>query len=303
VAEAIKSLESSSGLAAAAADGARPGLRRWATGAMRRPLRAAAMVLRGLERRLGEVGAGGAAAATGGTWRGGLGGAAIDGRGGADGALTAKYREELEFWNGFVKEGAARQFGAPFAAVYGGWQRARVAELGEFLGLSPEALAGWCAERTAVEIGAGPFPSVAVSRWARAVAVDPLADGYAAEGLLPEECGRVVYVAATGERVPLASAVAHVLVMENALDHVDRPRQVLGEARRLLRPDGLLWLLVDLMEYKDHMHPNPFSEVSLRAMLGEEGFAVVRDRVSDHKSHPQAYGEYRGLLRIAGSAA
>jgi hypothetical protein len=58
-----------------------------------------------------------------------------------------------------------------------------------------------------------------------------------------------------------------------------------------------MWLLVDLMEYKDHMHPNPFSEASLKELLRREGFEPVKDRVSDHKSHPNAYGEYRGLLK------
>jgi hypothetical protein len=51
------------------------------------------------------------------------------------------------------------------------------------------------------------------------------------------------------------------------------------------------------MEYKDHMHPNPFSEASLKELLRREGFEPVKDRVSDHKSHPNAYGEYRGLLK------
>jgi hypothetical protein len=31
--------------------------------------------------------------------------------------------------------------------------------------------------------------------------------------------------------------------------------------------------------------------------LKAAGFEPLRDRVSDHKSHPRAYGEYRGLLR------
>jgi CheY-like chemotaxis protein len=35
----------------------------------------------------------------------------------------------------------------------------------------------------------------------------------------------------------------------------------------------------------------------MSVLLRREGFEPVKDRVSDHKSHPNAYGEYRGLLK------
>jgi SAM-dependent methyltransferase len=239
-----------------------------------------------------------------GAWRGTL----ADGRTlgpsvpGVD-ALSEKYRQELAFWVSFVHAGECeRVTGADFVTTYGRWQRERMGELARFLGFSGEdELHAWTRSRTAVELGPGPFPSICVAPWRRAIAVDPLADGYAAERLLPPECESVVFIAATGERVPLAGATADIVVIENALDHVDSPRAVLQEIRRLLRPDGLLWLLVDLMNYRDAMHPNPFTEHSVRALLAETGFAVVKDRVSEHKSHPEAYGEYRGLLRRMGA--
>ena len=59
---------------------------------------------------------------------------------------------------------------------------------------------------------------------------------------------------------------------------------------------------VDLSEHSDHMHPHPFNEARVRGLLAAAGFEVVTDRVSDHKSHPKAYGEYRGLLRRVSSA-
>ncbi len=216
--------------------------------------------------------------------------------------LGEKYRQELAFWVSLVHGECQRVFGGDFATVYGTWQRARMAELGKFLGLAGEAeLHAWTRGKTAVELGPGPFPSICVVPWRRAIAVDPIADGYVAEKLLPPEAQSVVFLASTGERVPLPSGVADIVVIENALDHVDDPRAVLQEIRRLLRPDGLLWLLVDLMNYRDAMHPNPFTEHTIRQMLSETGFAVVRDRVGDHKSHPEAYGEYRGLLRRLGA--
>jgi len=237
-----------------------------------------------------------------GSWQGTLAdGSALGPNLPAIGALTEKYRQELAFWVSFVHGECRRVTGDDFATVYGRWQRDRMAELGRFLGFSGDAeLHAWTRSKTAVELGPGPFPSICVVPWRRAVAVDPIADGYVAEGLLPAEAESVVFLAATGERVPLPGGVADVVVIENALDHVDNPRVVLQEIRRLLRPDGLLWLLVDLMNYRDAMHPNPFTEQTIKGLLGETGFVVVRDRVSDHKSHPEAYGEYRGLLRVTG---
>lgn len=241
-------------------------------------------------------------------WRGGLAGRAIDAASREVPAMTLKYRDELAFWQDCVKRTAERTIGGKFELVYGGWQKQRIRELGQFLGLEQPAagfsaeLLDWCRGRSAVEIGAGPYPSIATIRWRRAVAVDPLADGYTAEDLLPKDvhCDEVTYLSSPGEAVPLPSGFADIVVLENCLDHVDDPRAVVRECHRLLAPGGLMWLLVDLMDYSDHMHPNPFNEQRLRDLLRSEGFEPVKDRISDHKSHPQAYGEYRGLLRKVG---
>jgi SAM-dependent methyltransferase len=235
------------------------------------------------------------------TWRGNLTtGKALGDDGKEIPALTAKYKDELGFWVRIVKQTAQQELGGPFEQVYGGWQHDRIKELGDFLGVGGlEGAATWAATRSAVEIGAGPYPSIACVKWNRSVAVDPIADGYVAEDLLPRNChcGSLTYINAPGENVPLPSGFADIVVIENCLDHVDDPGAVLRECNRLLPKGGLLWLLVDLMDYSDHMHPNPFSEQKLRDLLRREGFEPVKDRVSDHKSHPHAYGEYRGLLK------
>ncbi len=228
---------------------------------------------------------------------------------------SAKRDEELRFWRWLVKtEAGARSIHGPFDRVFGAWQRDRLRELARCLRLAPPeadapaldaALDAWCPTRSAVEIGAGPYPALAAAggAWRRAVAVDPLAREYAAEGLLPKACERITYIAARGEDIPLPDGTADLVIIENALDHVEDPAAVLNEARRLLVPGGLLWLLVDLSTYSDAMHPHPFDEARLRHLLGVAGFETVTDRVSDHKSHPKAFGEYRGLLRKPGGGA
>jgi ubiquinone/menaquinone biosynthesis C-methylase UbiE len=105
----------------------------------------------------------------------------------------------------------------------------------------------------------------------------------------------VVYVAAVGEQLPIASGSADIVIIENCLDHADEPRRVLSEIARVLKPGGLLWLLVDFMDYRDHMHPSPLQEVGLRGMLAEQGFVVRYLASWEPGSHPRAERQCRVL--------
>ncbi len=243
-------------------------------------------------------------------WSGGMSGRAVDYAGSPVPEMTAKYHAELWYWEDVVRRSSVPTWGMPFEEVYGIWQRIRMTELANFLELGGgdgafEALPEWAKSRSAIEIGSGPFPAISLVRWKQAIAVDPLAEGYLVEDLIPKSvhADEITFLACAGEAIALPAACMDIAVLENCLDHVDQPALVLRECRRILRPTGLLWLLVDLMDYKDHMHPNPFSEAAIRDLLAQEGFEPVRERISDHKSHPNAYGEYRALLRRASPSA
>lgn len=236
-----------------------------------------------------------------GVWRGGLDGFVALPDGGDNLVLSTRMRQELAFWRRAAKiPGAHPAIDGPFEEVFGRWQRARLEELGAFLSIDAARFAAWRRERSAVEIGGGPFPMIAASAdapWRWAVAVDPLADGFAAEGLVPERASHVPMVAACGEAVPLPGRCADVVVCENALDHVIDPARVLAEIRRLLSARGVLWLLVDVSAGADAMHPHPMSEERVRTLLAEQKFEVVRERSGEHASHPGAAGEIRVLAR------
>jgi len=213
-----------------------------------------------------------------------------------------KYREELQYWRWFIKKGGCeKQHGEPFEQVFARWQRHRLLHLAAWMGVATDESEGaidqWCAERSVVEIGAGPYPAVAAAKrgWKRCVAVDPLARGYVEEGLLPRACDGVVYIEAPGENIPLATEFADLVIIENCLDHVSDPGEVVAEIRRLLKPGGLMWLFVDLSNHSDEMHPHAMNEEKVRGLLG--GFEVVRDEVAPLKAHPQAYAGYRALYR------
>jgi SAM-dependent methyltransferase len=217
-----------------------------------------------------------------------------------------KYESELEYWRWLVKKGGSEQgFGGPFARIFGKWTRDKMVKMGEFLSLPPVGQPGcvddWAATRSVIEIGAGPYPLIAAAAkgWKRCAAVDPIARGYVEEGLVPEVASHIVYVAARGESIPLPSASADMIVIENCLDHVRDPALVLGEINRLLVSGGLLWIFVDLSNHVDHMHPHAMNEKKVRSLLKSAGFDSVRDEVTAHKAHPEAYGSYCGLLRKA----
>lgn len=240
-------------------------------------------------------------------WRGGLEGRAESLRGDASVAFTAKYADEVAFWARCAR-GQEPGFPGEFHPVFGGWQRDRLRELGRTLGLGDglddagfeDALDAWCAERSCVEIGGGPHPAVAQTRFRWAVMVDPLSEAYVVEELTPRSAEYVVFMPAAGESIGLPSRSADLVIIENALDHVDDPRAVLAECYRLCAPGGLLWLLVDLMDYADHMHPNPLNEDRLRGLLRGAGFEVDSWKRQSHKSHPEAYGQVRVLARRPG---
>jgi len=235
-------------------------------------------------------------------WHGPLeSGFAIDSRGHADPAATDKLRAELTYW---VRAARGEDPGLPggLEVAFRAWQSTRLRELGERLGLPPEpgAFERWAAGTRAVEVGCGPIPSLALAHWRVAVGVDPLGDGYAAEGLVPTWADHVAMVPACGERLPLPSRSFDLGVCENALDHCEHPARVLGELRRVLRPGGRLWLLVDLMTHRDAMHPSPFAdEHRVRASLRDAGFTVESLEAWAGASHPCAERQCRVLATRA----
>lgn len=213
-----------------------------------------------------------------------------------------KYSSELQFWRWLIRQGGSeKQYGDSFEVVFGRWQRQRLIKLSEWLFLPVQGQPGdiddWCAARSVVEIGAGPYPSVAAAKrgWMRCVAVDPIAKGYSEEGLLPAAAEGVVYIQAPGERIPLPAGFADLVINENCLDHVASPERVVAEMHRLLKPGGFLWFFVDLSHHRDHMHPHPMDEDSVRGLF--RAFSLVHAEVSAHKAHPEAYGSIRALFR------
>jgi len=236
-------------------------------------------------------------------WRGGLDGAAVRPDGSRDARATRRMREELRYWSR-AAQNLDGEFQDGLENTFRRWQRIRLYELARCMGIEGELEVGgpltgrmgeWLAQQRAVEIGGGPWPCVAAARFASAVVIDPLADGYHAEKLVTPEAGHVAYVAAVGEAIPLPSGGTDLVITDNCLDHVQDPPQVAREIMRILRPGGLLWLLVDVMDQADELHPNPMSETRAAELLRAAGLRQRWGEVWDGHSHPRAKGQWRTL--------
>lgn len=228
-------------------------------------------------------------------WRGGLSGALASPF--ADPHLQRRLRDELAFWRRAAAGEGLGGIHGPLHEVFANWQAGRMAELADWLGLqTPERIDSWRRRTRAVEVGPGPHPFLLVGEWKSQVAVDPLADGYRAEGLLCD-LGPLVYLCAAAEEIPLPGASADLVVTHNCLDHVDDPGAAVAEMGRLLAPGGLLWLFVDLRSATDDLHPHAFSVDLVRTMLTNAGLSPLRESEQAQGSAPGAPGEYRGLWR------
>lgn len=240
---------------------------------------------------------------SGAVWRGGLAGEAVLADGSVDPDATRRMRQELRYW-ARASQNLDGEFEAGLDNTFRRWQRIRLYELARCMDMHAELEVGgplvgemgrWLGKQRAVEIGGGPWPCVAAARFASAVVIDPLAEGYYAEGLVTPEAGRVTYLAAPGERMPLPSGVTDLVITDNCLDHVEDPAQVAREMARILRPGGLLWLLVDVMDHADELHPHPMSESKAAALLTDAGLNQRWGEVWDGHSHPRAKGQWRTL--------
>lgn len=143
-----------------------------------------------------------------------------------------------------------------------------------------------------VEFGSGPVGLLGFLPGRMRVSVDPLNDFYSQNPELSEHrAPNVRYLSAPGEQVPLESAYWDLVVMENCIDHTRDPDAVLGEVRRLLRPNGILYMTVNCRSrvgYYIHRllarlsldpgHPHTYTARRFRDLAEKSLFDVVWSR-------------------------
>ena len=147
------------------------------------------------------------------------------------GNLSSKRQEELHHWD--------RQRLLRLKEEKDAWFRSEVSYI---KGMIHRATRKPLADgHKVLQIGAG--PNDVIDYWSNAErhALDPLAEEYRRE--FADLCDMAVnYVAGVGENIPFADDSFDVIVIRNALDHVEDPYKVLAECYRTLKPTGALYV-------------------------------------------------------------
>ncbi len=146
------------------------------------------------------------------------------------------------------------------------WRR----DLERYRGFFPFAQLDWAREQIA-DVGSGPFSVLEVFAppEARVVAVDALADEYNAR--FPDK------------RYPIVQALPDqrfsLILLLNALDHMEAPDELLAVLEAHLAPGGQLWLHVHIERpYPTDEHPQRFTFAQLNRLLSHR-FDLVRVRL------------------------
>jgi SAM-dependent methyltransferase len=157
------------------------------------------------------------------------------------------------------------------------WQQAR-AEVRRVLREACIDDAAFFDGKVVVDIGPGAlgFPDACPGRVS--IGIEPLAQRFADAGLLLESAA--VYLSIGAERLPLLSESVDVVLARNSLDHVDDPRAVVNEARRVLRQGGTLILNFDVDHTPTASEPHALDATQVRSWLA--GMEIVHEEAWDH---------------------
>jgi SAM-dependent methyltransferase len=127
----------------------------------------------------------------------------------------------------------------------------------------------WFQDKAVVSLGAGCTGDLTTFPAAVKIAIDPLLRVYQQLGMLvDDEAGsRTIYLPVSAEQLPLLDACADLVVCRNALDHMPDPGVALAEIWRILRPEGALFVSVDIGGEPTPDEPTVFSVATLRQTL------------------------------------
>lgn len=161
--------------------------------------------------------------------------------------------------------------------------------------------AGRC-DGTVVEIGSGPVGIVNFLDGDSRFAIDPLEHFYRTQpALVALRDPAVTYLDGTGERLPFEDRSCSLVIIDNVIDHTYEPGKILDEIRRIVRPDGYLYLSVNVhtqwgfllhsalaVLQIDKGHPYTFTSHTLRCFLDRHDFTVLTERIEDYEESKRA---------------
>jgi SAM-dependent methyltransferase len=105
--------------------------------------------------------------------------------------------------------------------------------------------------------------------------LDPSPDAVAAA----RAKGRTIVQGSASDPLPFEDEAFDGLVLKDVLEHVADPVAVVSEARRVLRPGGLVFASspdAQRWVWDDYTHRRPFSRKAFRLLFRDQGFDVER---------------------------
>lgn len=129
--------------------------------------------------------------------------------------------------------------------------------------------------KSILDIGCGPRGSLEWADMAKErIGLDPLADKYLKLGADKQ---KMTYVKAYSENMPFSDDYFDVVCSFNSLDHVEDVEQTVREIKRVLKPGGIILLIVDI-----HNYPTPTEPQSLKWDFVETHFNEFEILMEDH---------------------
>lgn len=109
-------------------------------------------------------------------------------------------------------------------------------------------------------------------------------------------------VIGVGEFLPFADGSLDNVVFNTSLDHILDYQQAVGEARRVLRPGGRLWLctiawITRAALHHDAVHFHHFRDYEVDGVLREFGFREASRKEYDYKGDTHRYGLYLSAIK------
>jgi SAM-dependent methyltransferase len=193
-----------------------------------------------------------------------------------------RYLDEIG-WFLYHEKYRRGQFGGSYDAERLAYSRLLRDEVARYLNTD----ASWLEGKTVVSIGCGCTGDLAAFPAAVKVGIDPLIYLYQKLGLLlTDEAGsRTVYLSVGAENLPLLDDFADLVICRNALDHMPKPEIGLGEIRRILKSDGVLFASVDIGGEPTPDEPTVFSVESLGALISDQFDVLTLD--DDYPPHSE----------------
>lgn len=149
-----------------------------------------------------------------------------------------------------------------------------------------------------LEVGSGPIGIVSFLKAKERYAIDPLNDFYSSQpSLIEKRNPKVNYQMARGEELVFKDDYFDLVIIDNVIDHVQNADGVMREIYRVLKPNAILFLTVNLHPawgaffheivsrlLIDKGHPHTFTISKIRQYLSKHGFDRTYDEWEDYKS-------------------